>query len=493
VTGSHNFKTGIQYVWLQDDRFRDAQADLIQNYLNGVPSTVSVYNTPNIVLSRAHDVGFYAQDSWTIGRLTLSPGLRLEFFNGWNPAVTMPAGRFAPARFFPAQYDVPNWKNEPAPRLSAAYDLFGNGRTAIKGSVSKYYQAWSAGFAQRYSPAVLASDVRNWFDCDFLPGTSTCSGRALPTNGDDIAQDNEIGPAASATFGQAANRTIGDLTRAYNVEYTAAIQREILPGVSVSTSYFHRTWRRLEYQKNVLISPSDYTSFLIPNPMNPSEVLTVYNLNRDKRGRVAIVDRNSDTNASIYDGVELSFTARILRGTLFGGWTIERNLSVTCQSDNPNGMLITDLYLGATISDGGPFCDERKFQVPFRNDIKLSGTVPLRWGVEAGVALQSLSGSPKAITYAVPASVFPGGRIEAQTILLSRPGTLFQPRMNQLDIDLKKIFRFGRRTFSGQVDVFNALNANSILTTNQAWGPTYDQVQSFLTGRMMRLAFQMKF
>jgi hypothetical protein len=216
-------------------------------------------------------------------------------------------------------------------------------------------------------------------------------------------------------------------------------------------------------------------------------------LNRDKRGRVAIVDRNSDTNASIYDGVELSFTARILRGTLFGGWTIERNLSVTCQSDNPNGTLITDLYLGATISDGGPFCDERKFQVPFRNDIKLSGTVPLGWGVEAGVALQTLSGSPKAITYAVPASVFPGGRIEAQTILLSRPGTLFQPRMNQLDIDLKKIFRFGRRTFSGQVDVFNALNANSILTTNQAWGPTYDQVQSFLTGRMMRLAFQMKF
>lgn len=493
VTGSHNFKVGLQYVWDQDDRFRDAQADLIQNYLDGVPNTVSVYNTPNIVISRAHDVGVYAQDSWTIGRLTLNPGLRLEYFNGWNPEVSMPAGRFAPARFFPAQHNVPNWKHQPAPRFSAVYDLFGDGKTALKGSVSKYDQAWSAGFAQRYSPAVLANETRNWYDCDLLPGTSTCSGRVLATNRDDIAQDNEIGPAASATFGRALDRTLGDLERAYNIEYTAAIQRELLPRVSVSASYFHRTWKGLEYQDNVLISPADYTPFQIPNPMNASEMLTVYNLDRNKRGQLAIVDRNSDNNSSTYDGVEFAFTARVLRTTMFGGWTIERNVSVTCESDNANGTLGTDLYLGATLSNGGPLCDEGTFHIPFRNDIKLSGAVPLRWGLEAGAVLQSLSGSPKGITYAVPAAAFPGGRVESQTILLSRPGTLFQPRMNQLDLDLKKILRFGRKTVSGQVDVFNALNANSILTSNQAWGPTYDQVQTFLTGRMVRLAFQLKF
>lgn len=493
VTGSHNVKVGLQFVWNQDDRFRDAQADLVQNYLNGVPNTVNVFNTPNIVISRATDVGFYVQDAWTIGRLTLNPGLRIEYFNGWNPESSMAAGRFVPARFFPAQHDVPNWDHQPAPRFSAAYDVFGDGRTAIKGSVSKYYQAWSAGFAQRYSPGVLTSETRNWFDCDLLAGTSTCSGRTLSTNGDDIAQDNEIGPAANALFGRNINRTIGDLQRAYNIEYTAAIQREILPRISLSASYFHRTWKHLEWQDNVLVDSGDYTAFEVANPLNPAESLTVYNLNRDKRGQVVFVDKNSNRNSSTYDGVEFAFTAQIRRATLFGGWTVERNVSNSCETDNPNGVIGTDLYLGATITNGGPFCNEAEFSIPFRHDIKLNGTMPLGWGLEASAVLQSLSGSPKGVTYAVPASVFPGGRIEPQTVLLSLPGTLFQPRMNQLDMNLKKTFRFGNRSMSGQVDVFNALNANSILTSNQAFGPTYDQVQTFLTGRMMRLAFQMKF
>jgi hypothetical protein len=34
-----------------------------------------------------------------------------------------------------------------------------------------------------------------YFDCDLAPGTTTCSTRVLPTNRDNIAQDNEIGPS----------------------------------------------------------------------------------------------------------------------------------------------------------------------------------------------------------------------------------------------------------------------------------------------------------
>jgi hypothetical protein len=66
--------------------------------------------------------------------------------------------------------------------------------------------AWTGGWAQRYANSVYSSDSRNWFDADLIPGTSTISGVARPTNGDGIAQDNEIGPSSSTTFGQRADR-----------------------------------------------------------------------------------------------------------------------------------------------------------------------------------------------------------------------------------------------------------------------------------------------
>ena len=65
--------------------------------------------------------------------------MRVEWFNSQTIETSMPAGRFAPARFFAAQENLPDWGPDVAWRFSAAYDLFGDGRTAIKASVSKYF------------------------------------------------------------------------------------------------------------------------------------------------------------------------------------------------------------------------------------------------------------------------------------------------------------------------------------------------------------------
>ena len=61
------------------------------------------------------------------------------------------------------------------------------------------------------------------------------------------------------------------------------------------------------------------------------------------------------------------------------------------------------------------------------------------------------------------------------------------------DINFKKNFRSGRKTYSGQVDLFNALNGNAIFARNSSIGTSLGQVQSILQGRIVRLAFQMKF
>ena len=91
------------------------------------------------------------QDTWTFRRLSLSPGLRWEFFRAQVDERTVGPGRFVGPRQFDVIKNLPNWKTW-APRFGVAYDLFGNGKTAIKGSLSKYMVGESVSFTERYNP-----------------------------------------------------------------------------------------------------------------------------------------------------------------------------------------------------------------------------------------------------------------------------------------------------------------------------------------------------
>ena len=190
VTGSHSFKTGAQWSFGVDGNSQIRTGDLVQNYLDApgksctegvldscAPNTVTVYNTPARYFEYVnYDLGLYAQDTWTMKRLTVSPGVRFDKFNAESQAGCRLAGRFEPAFCRDKVPDQPNWNNI-SPRMAVVYDLFGNAQTALKGSVSKYMLPWAGGWAKRYDPFTTVTDTRNWKDL----------------NGDDIAQDNEIG------------------------------------------------------------------------------------------------------------------------------------------------------------------------------------------------------------------------------------------------------------------------------------------------------------
>jgi hypothetical protein len=509
VTGSHNFKVGFQWAFGKDEQNTDRQADLIQNFVNGTPQSVTVTNGNVRVPGRVvADVGIYVQDTWTIDRLTISPGVRIENFSAKMAAVYKPAGRFVPERFIDEQTCLPCWKGDVRPRLSAAYDLFGNGRTALKLGISKYSAPYTGSFARLYAEAVAVTESRNWFDVDLIPGTSIRSGIRRPTDSDGIAQDNEIGPSSSANFGRRSDRSYDpDIKRFSNWEFTTAVQHQLFSNVSVGFSYFRRTYRDLVAADRTNITLSDYTSFQtkIPNFSNdetltgvldPNEILTVYNLNPAKRSQFATIrDSNSTTDQSIYNGFESSFQMRLAAGAMvYGGWTIERNVSIFCSGDdNPNGSVGTDFYQATPIAIGGRFCDQSQFDVPFISDFKIAGSVPLPWNVTFGANLQAYPGSARVITWTPPASVFPNGqRTNSETIILTEPGSSYQPRYNQLDITVKKNFRAGRKTFALQADIFNVTNSSSILTTTNSIGSSLGQVNSILYGRLPRLVFQMK-
>jgi hypothetical protein len=513
VTGSHSIKIGYNHEIGPDGRMGNTHnGDLYQNYTQGRPSTVTVWNTPldapGIV---DYDAGLYAQDSWTIKRLTLNPGLRIEWFSAGMRETSSPAGRFVPARFYPAQHGLITWGPDYAPRLAAVYDLFGDGRTALKTNYSKYYRQYDADPATAYSPVGLASETRNWFDCVLNATGTACSGAASVFNNDGIVQDSEIGPSpAGGNFGTISSNIKGDLQRQYNWEFTAGVQHQVLPRLAVGAMLYKRQILQIQNTDRSFITTADYTSFLLPMPteisrdpdvaavLDASEMITLYNLNSSKNSVFGqgLIDRSSNTNKSLYTGVEVSFSTRLAGGAmLFGSWTAEKNTSVFCDSDdNPNGPTTSDLYQGRAVAQGGRFCDQRNFNIPLSHEFKLMGNYGLPGGVDVGAVLQSYPGLERVITWNPAAGLFPNGqRTQSQTIVLNKPGSLYGERWNQFDINFKKNFRFGNKMHTFQLDIFNLFNSNAILTMTDTVGTSLGQVTRILPGRFPRIAYQFKF
>jgi hypothetical protein len=482
VTGSHALKTGLQWRYGPYWRDFDANADLVQRYSSGAPDSVQVYNTPTHPRHYLNaDLGFYVQDSWKINRLTINPGIRFEYFNSKIEGRSNEPGRFIGFRQFAEQPNLPNWFDV-APRFSAVYDLTGDARTALKFTVNKYNLNDTTDFAARYDALNLQSDIRNWRDCDYLPGTSTCSGRVLPTNGDNIAQDNEIGPSNNLLFGAApARRPDPDIRRQYNLEYSVGVDRQILSFLAVGAAWYRRSWYNLEWQDNLLVGPSDYAEFTVPSPLN-GEAVTIYNLNRDKQGQVDILDRNSTDRSltrRMYDGLEVNLSARLPGGaSVMGGWSADKSISVDCQGDNPNTWR---------------YCDQTQLDIPFRSDFKISGAYPLPLDFQIGGVLQSYAGGALNVTWNVPANLFPGGRTQTVNVNLIPPGAKYLERWNQVDLSLRKIFRVQRTQFDVSLDMFNAFNSNVVLAETQAFGPSLGNPTMILQPRLLRVSGNVKF
>ena len=152
VTGSHAMKFGMTDSWGENSRtFAPAANINTLITLGATPFQVAVYNSPAKSIQNVNsDFGAYAQDTWTVKRVTLNYGGRFDHFNASVPAEAAAASTWIAARDFAEIKNVPNW-NDWSVRLAAAYDVFGTGKTAIKANAGKYVASQAAGFAQTFN------------------------------------------------------------------------------------------------------------------------------------------------------------------------------------------------------------------------------------------------------------------------------------------------------------------------------------------------------
>ena len=522
VTGSHQLKAGFSHKsgYMQIIT-QENNGALEQQYRSGVPNSVSVAAHPSDAQSKVnHDAGIYVQDRWTVKRLTVNAGVRYEIFEGGVGATSSPAGRFVPARSTPEQQVWPTLKDW-APRFNVVYDLFGNAKTALKGSAGKYVSTTGGSQIAAYNPISITSETRNWFDCDLVPGTSTCSGLARPTNADNIAQDNEIAPSTNPRFGRAAElRADPGLKREHSWDYSLGVQHELIPRVSVAFTWYSTRNGNLWANRDASYTLNDWTRFDIANPClgdpkcgsenNTAATVPVFNLNAGSRTG-DIVTRSSDQDKRNYNGFEISGQARLAHGTtIIAGFFTEQTVARTCDRNNPNQLRYCDQF-GDLFQDLGVTSPP-----PYRNEFKASVSQPLPWSFLGSLSFLSYANAspPTAATsftsgqvtgtgapidylgadFALPATL-PGGvsRTIPVTAALVSPGTLYFDRWNQLDISVKRPVRFGKYTLTPSFELYNLLNSSVVVNALQTYGTTYLRPTSILPGRLMRLGAQFRF
>jgi hypothetical protein len=481
ITGSHSFRFGVQWGrgWIKS--FRTANGDMVQRYNNGAPFQVQRWNFPINPAQSDLDLlmGVFLQDSWTLKRVTLNPGIRFEVIQGSVPAQTAPAGRFVPARSFEAIDDLPNWSNW-APRLGVAYDMFGDGRTAIKGSVGKYMQQEATGFAARYNPLAEGSDIVTWNDL----------------NRNDIAEDNELGRPNNANLGVRRNRNPDpDMKRPYQLLYNVGVTHQLASRLSVSANYFRRDYKNMMNTVNLAVPLSAYTLVNIPDPRGNGETLPIYNLQPAYLGLVNELDTTSANNWRHYNGIDFTVNARGDNGlSVAGGLSLGRSISNLCDVADPNQLR---------------FCDQSQYEVPLRKTVKFTWAYPLPYDIRFSGVFQTAdgfaTGTPPAPllgnqnpdnhlrldTYQVTRAVVPTLTQANVSVFLDEPGTTVMPRVTQLDLAFSKVVSIGRVRLTPQVDVFNTLNSNAELTLVTVYGPRLASPNTILPGRLVR--FQLKY
>ena len=514
VTGDHTFKFGANMRWGQFVHTRLANADLVQQYrgtaaVNAVPGcatnpacvqskrwtvpdTVLIRNSPLVYGEKLNkDLGLYIQDTYRLNRLTANAGIRWETLNASVMAGASPAGRFVPARTFPEVNDVPSW-SDIAPRLGLVYDVFGNGKTAIKYSLNRYNLSSTTGIAANYNPLLSQTATLPWVD----------------KNGDDVAQgslrcdftapDCEINFASlAANYGIAALNEYGKYPRTWNLESGLEVSHELLSGLSVTGSWWKGNFHNITNTVNQSWTLADYSPYTWYNPVSGAP-FTVYARSAAAQARPV---RNLDTfdpeRRAVYESFNFESKWRIPGGgQIGGGFSYERERIKSCTSpDDPN--------YGGT---GAALCDDFALEIPWRPQLKLSGTKEIGYGVNVSVSFQNNSSpttSPHTMavtrgTTRYPAncpSPCPANEIIMPTASFGQTTLTYNLESNrqssierivQLDFKVARTFRFGHYQLLPTFEVFNVNNSDAIISYVSAsvLSSSYLAPNSIMQGRM---------
>jgi hypothetical protein len=514
VTGAHSFKVGYQAAHEVYRQIQNVDNQLAYTFNNRTPTQFTMRIGPHGQSNRTRYDGIYAQDQWTHGRLTLQGALRYEHAWSWFPEGEngiLADNRFGSRFIFPEQVGVTGF-HDLTPRMGAAYDLFGNGKTSVKVNISKYLEtAQNGGLYTQNNPAVTfqQTTTRAWTDGNrnFVPDCDLMNPALqnnLASGGDNCGVWNNLN--FGIPFGT--TRVNPDIqhgwgVRNYDWQFGVAVQHEILPRVALDVSYNRRWWGNFFVTDNLALGPQDFDEVTITAPQHAGLTngggYPVTFLTRNARTALGATD-NYFTSANDYGdvtaywhGMDAQVSARLGRQLFVqlgasGGRGVRDYCEVTATLPEQYGAggLFANQQVGSCAVSEDWLTSIRglaSWTVP-RVDVLVSGSFRSTPGVAPAGGSVASNGNSLSANYNVSSAILQAqiGRpltpgLAQQTVNLLLQGHTFPDTLNSLDVRVGKILRFGRTRTNVAIDLYNLFNSN----TGTAYNQTYDPVTNGAT------------
>lgn len=522
VTGSHAFKAGVYAMegWgFNHTAVNETPYGPIGfSFRNRVPASITQWASPFDVTYRLMpDLGLYLQDQWTVRQLTLNLGVRYDHVREHAPAQRQQANVFVGARDFPRVDNIPRF-NDISPRLGAAYDLFGNGKTAIKGAFNRYVGAEIVALALANAPAarIATAASRTWTD-----------------DGDYVPECNLIDPFVNGECGRLSNVNLGQPIPSTNYaeevlrgwgrrrfmwQGGVSLQQELRPGIALNVGYF-RTWHgNFTTTENTALTPADFNPYCITAPVDArlgaasgNQICGLYDQTAAKFGQISNLVQPASNFGKQYDrfdGVDVSVNARFGRGGVVnGGVSTGRTVADNCAVVQTNPQIPLTVSFAAASRSSNAFCH---VVLPWsaQTQVKMNASYPLPWwGLQVSGTLQSLPGIPVFASYvATNAEIAPSlGRNLAScptptgacasfvNVAVLPPNTKFEDRFSQVDFRLAKTIRLGKARVQGMFDLYNLFNSSAVLAESFFYGPAWLRPSAVLSARLAKFGAQIDF
>ncbi len=449
----HEFKFGFDYshAVTRNETTRVDNATTTYTSAGGgfTPQNVTLYGTPQNDATAVNVLALFAQDSITVKRLTVIGGVRFEQLEGYLPSQSSPPSPFATTniggfatqlRSYDERRDIVKW-NTAGPRVSAVFDISGDGKTAAKGSWGRYYYVLSTGGGGVSNVNLNAnySETYGWNDL----------------NGDRKFQLGEQTgtPVVSAVLvnGQVLTSIDPSFRRPYTDETSVGLDRELMTDTKLSVVY---TYRREKYPQ-VTANPDNPYASTLSSAVDPGPDGVVGTADDSTYGyypRIAAANRsvitNDPTAVQTYNGIEITLNKRLSnRWQMLAGYTYSRN-----RLDSVSVDVSPNLLINANGHITNPANAERP------NQFKLTGMYVLPWhDVIVSGNFSAQQGPP--VTRQISRNV---GFSTVQTINLEPLGSTRLDTLTKIDVRIGKLFTFGSRTLEGSVDFDNLMNANTV-------------------------------